>query len=242
MKCPFSLRIATPSEVPPIQVSKLLQVQTLLETQEVQALFEALGTFHIFLAGSVTNSGEGYISHTEFIEKYAEYLQTLKSGQSPDDSLYRVYFSSVFTVTPDLLYTSQFSDGRQLIRPSKPVVQLQLHRMDYSPVDGKFRPMILGIDSISWGLQFSYPQLYQNPVTKQPENVVESEAFPNTALFRSLQRWIRHHTIPTPFIVEGKQQNVPIRLGKECLSWINSHPELIKKGLKVKEAVTKYAP
>jgi hypothetical protein len=48
-----------------------------------------------------------------------------------------------------------------------------------------------------------------------------------------MQQWVRSHTIATPFEVEGKKVNVPIRLGKECLSRINSHPQLQAKGLRV---------
>lgn len=233
MKAPFPLQSASLEDVPPMQVSKLLRVQALLETAEMQSLFKELGHFYIYLAGTVVDKDKGYVSHEEFIQRYADYLQVLKSGKSPEDALYRPYFSSIFTTIPDILYAAHFEDGRQLIRAARPVVQLQLHRMDFSPVDGKFRPMILGIDSISWGIQFSYPQLFQNPSTKQPENVGETDDFPNTRLFRTLQRWIRHNTLPTPFIAAGQKINVPIRLGKQCLAWINTHPHLLKKGLQV---------
>ena len=105
--------------------------------------------------------------------------------------------------------------------------------MDYSEHDGKFRPMVFGLDSVTWGLQFSYPQLFMDGRTKEAFAVVESEEFPNTALFHQLQRWMRQNTLPTPFLVDGKRVNSPIRLGKACLPWINRHPQLAPKHLQV---------
>ena len=150
-----------------------------------------------------------------------------------DEVLYRQTFSSVFTVSSDSVYALPVGTDRRLIRVSRPVIQLQSHALDYSPHDEKFRAMVFGIDSVLWGIQFSYPQLFLDSRTKEAKAVVENGEFPNTRFFHTLQRWIRHHTIPTPFFVEGKRINVPIRLGKECLSWINNHPQLIKKNIKV---------
>jgi len=72
--------------------------------------------------------------------------------------------------------------------------------------------------------------------------VRESSEFPNTALYRSVQRWMRAHTIPTPFHVNGKKINVPMRLGKKCLPWISEHCQLKEKGIKVEQACHKSAP
>ena len=63
--------------------------------------------------------------------------------------------------------------------------------------------------------------------------VKEGLQFPNTAVFKKMQQWTRMYTIATPFEVEGKKVNVPIRLGKQCLQWIHHHPQLQAKGLRV---------
>ena len=112
------------------------------------------------------------------------------------------------------------------------MIQLQAHRFDYSPLDGKFRTMILGYDSVHWGLQFSYPHLFQNEKL-EVLTVNESEQFPNSALFKKLQRWVRAHTLATPFEVGGHKVNASIRLGKQCFPWINDHPQLKEKKWKV---------
>jgi hypothetical protein len=70
------------------------------------------------------------------------------------------------------------------------------------------------------------------------EAVKETPSFPNTVLFHQIQRWMRGATIPTPFLVDGKGVNVPLRLGKRCLSWINTHAQLKAKGIRVKTPET----
>lgn len=229
------LRILPLAQTKPMQASKWLKCQVLLDGDEMQALFQALGNFYIYLTGGIQNRGEGEISHDNFLASYRAYVEALKSGVLPEEAVYARLFCSVFSVSRQMLYAIAVSEEKILIRVEKPVVQLQAHRLDYSPFDQKFRSMVLGADSILWGIQFSYPQLFEDAVSKDVFQVREEGSdFPNTQFFHELQRWVRHHTIPTPFMVDGKLTNVPIRLGKECLSWINQHPQLGKKGIAIK--------
>lgn len=234
---PIPLRQSSPAEQP-LQASKWLQSQALLSRQELASLFQfleqSLAPFSLYACGVVCQQGAGEVSQQEFLDSYDSYIKQLMQGQPPDLSLYRSLFSPAMTVTSDALFAIPVGEDRQLIRAAKPVVQLQANNIHYSTIDKKFHSMIFGIDSIAWGLQFAYPQLYQDPHTKQAEIVKKSAAFPNTALFQLLQKWMRQHTIPTPFIAEGILTNVPMRLGKECLSWINQHPHLIQKNIRVK--------
>lgn len=229
----FPLRQSSLLAESPMQASKWLQIQALIDAEEMRALFDHLGDFAIYLAGSLTTRDAGSLSKSQFLTVYEKYAAALKNGQIPDAGEFRAVFSAVFSLSPQLLYAIPVENGKQLIRVSRPVVQLQAHSMDYTIYDEKFRPMVFGLDSILWGLQFSYPQLYLDPATKEVLQVNESDFFPNTRLFRDLQKWIRHQTIPTPFLVGSKQINVPMRLGKQCKEWINRHPQLLSKNIKV---------
>lgn len=233
---PLSLRRSEINAEPPMQVSKWLQVQVLLDAEEMGDLLDELGDFGIYLAGTLTRVGEGMISKADFLQAYSVYSEALKKGQIPEESFYRPLFSSVFSASPELLYVVPIAEEKQLIRLVRPVIQLQSHSIGYSVHDGKFRPMVFGLDTILWGLQFSYPQLYLEVRTKEVMQVTESDFFPNTRLFHALQKWIRRHTIPTPFLVGESKINVPMRLGKKCLPWINNHPQLVLKNLKVHTA------
>lgn len=232
----MSLRRSTSAEKP-LQASKWLQTPALLSKEELQHLFEFLEEsfhFYLFACGVVCNEEKEEASKQEFLENYGNYIEKLKHGELPDATLYRSFFSPIMTMTTEALFTIPVEKDRQIIRISKPIIQLQAHYMDYSTLDKKFHSMVFGRDSIPWGLQFSYPQLYQDNQTKQIEVIKKSTAFPNTALFQLLQKWMRQYTIPTPFMAEGTLCNVPMRLGKHCLEWINRHPKLIQKNLSVK--------
>ncbi len=198
----------------------------------MQSLLMALGLFWIVQTNGLVSFGEEVIQLETFLEVYRDYITALKKGESLQDSRLRSYFSSAWTITPESLYAVQINPQQCLIKIQKPVIQLQLHRFDYSFADKTFRSMVMGKESISWGIQFSYPHLYQDEHF-QVLTVKEEPRFPNTSLFKKLQQWVRANTIPTPFEVEGKKTNVPIRLGKECLNWINTYPQLKDKGLLV---------
>lgn len=227
------LRISSASQEVPLQASKWLSSQMLINFDEMKALLDSLGTFYLYSTGSIVSHGsEGY-SKEEFLAFYKEYAETLQNGQIPDEAKFRKPFSSVLTLTPDVLYSIPVENDKMLVRIAKPVVQLQAHRMDYSRAEGKFRSMTFGGDSITWGIQCSYPQLYQDGKTKEIHTVDSGIDCPNTPLFRSVQLWVRNNTIPTPFLVDGQKLHIPVRIGKQCLPWINNHPQLIKKGLQV---------
>ncbi len=132
----------------------------------------------------------------------------------------------------DAMWLQPVADGRFLMKIGKPVIQIQAHFFTYSSLDGVFRPMTMGPESIFWGLQFSFPQIYQNPKTME---LLEVEESANSELFQKVRRWVRDATRATPFVVEGKKVNATIRIGKNCFSWIKNHPQLAAKKLGIYE-------
>lgn len=216
-----------------LQASKWLQIQALLSSQEMEQLLKDIEGIKFYVVGKVISPGGETITKAEFLEKYEDYVSLLKAGQVPDATVFRPYFSSALTLADDHVFFIKAGENTQLVRTAKPVVQMQLHMMGYSAMEQKFRPMSLGIDSIHWGVQLSYPQLYLDAITKKIEKVLTNHEFPNTQLFRHIQSWIRNNTLPTPFFVDGKRINVPMRLGKECFEWINGHPQLRSLGIRV---------
>ncbi|MFI5334974.1 MAG: hypothetical protein ACHQT8_07455 [Chlamydiales bacterium] len=228
-----TLRQSTPEREGVMRASKWLKHQVLLDEGEMRTLFETLEPFEIFLVSEPVTEEGACIDKEEFLRLYSHYVQALKAGTLPDESRLRRAFSSIFSVTREALYAMKVGNNKFLIKAVRPVLQLQLHHFFVSSIDGKFHPMVLGKESITWGIQFSYPQLYQDPVTQDFAKVREGEEFPNTALYQKLARWLRRNTTPTPFVFQGKRSNEPIRLGKQCFSWINQHAGLQEHGVTV---------
>lgn len=226
-----SLRIALAEEILPLQASKWLSIQLLIDEEEMASLLEAIGSLSIFSVGRVLPLGSGEIPLTAFLEAYARYIDALRLGSQPPAT--SSYFSAALTNTIDHIVAVKISATEQIIRPIKPVVQLQPHNMSYIAQEKTFHPLVFGKNSISWGLQIAYPQLWQIPESKAIEKVLGRSDMPNTLLFRAIQQWCRKNTVATPFICGDTLINIPMRLGRLCFSWINGHPHLKEKGLSV---------
>lgn len=214
-----------------MQASKWLKSAALLSPEEMAKLIEALHPAKLFVTGSVVKTGEGELPPSRFLEVYCDYINALRSAVKPKATELQPYFSCSISCENNSFQELHPTEGKQLLRVIRPVIQMQHHTMDYSPSDQKFHSMSLGTQTIDWGIQFSYPQIFQDPETQQIITI--DTTYPNAELFRSLQRWMRAQTIPTPFIVQGVMINAPIRIGKECLDWIQYHPDLARKGITV---------
>lgn len=215
-----------------LQASKWQKLPILIDVSEMRSLLNTMGQFWMVQTSGLIDLENEIISEKAFLEVYEHYIFCLKHGEEIRDPRIRPYFSSIWTTFLDAVYAVKVNEKQCLVKVQRPIIQLQAHRFDYTTADGSFRSMVMGQNSISWGIQFSYPHLYQDE-NLQVLTVRENLEFPNTALFKKMQQWVRSHTIATPFEVEGKRINVPIRLGKECLQWINSHPQLQAKNLRV---------
>jgi len=218
---------------PSFQASRWLQIPFLVSATELKILFDEMGEFSIFQLGGVQEVGKGDVNRDRFLSVYAGYVAALQEGKQPNKAQYGLVFSSAITKDPKSLYGIKVAEGKKIIRMRRPVIQIQEHLFDYSQDDQRFRSNVYGTESVTWGLQFTYPQLFKDPQTDQVYNVMKDPSFPNTELFRTFQRWMRGQTQPVPFVVDGKKINAPIRLGKECFEWINNHPQLKQKGISV---------
>jgi len=227
------LRTTDKSDERSLQASKWLQIQVLLDVHEMELLFAALGEFYIYRVGAITKIGEELISCDQFLSEYREYIDALKQGEMPDVDKFRRAFANVLTVSSEALFSYKLSPDEHIVRVSRPIIQMQSHAMHYSKDDQKFRPLVFGYDSILWGVQFSYPQIYQDIETMQIKKVDQSDSCMNSSLFSNLQHWLRQHTRPTPMVVEDKMIKIPIKIGHDCLAWINCHPQLKQKGMHV---------
>lgn len=226
----MTLRLSTPAIEGVYQGSKYLKLPVLCDTEELRALFDT--PFAIY---PLTSLGQGVpIPSETFIEAYRSWIEELKQGRAPIDSSLRRVLAAAFTAEPDALWRQEIPGHRFLVKIAKPIVQVQAHFFTYSPIDGVFRSMTMGQASIFWGLQFSFPQIYQDPKTMEFHEVEDS---PNQELFQKIKQWVRDTTRATPFVVDGKRINVPIRLGKKCFSWIDTHPQLIAQRINIDHAL-----
>ncbi|MDR2539432.1 MAG: hypothetical protein LBC45_02290 [Chlamydiales bacterium] len=226
-------RISSPGQEGLLQVSKWMKVQILLDQEEIVDLFKKLDPFYLITVSKPVKEPSVLLSQNDFLQAHLKYIQLLKEGRVVQSGYFRECFSCAMTRSKEVFYAMPVSGERLLIKPILPVVQMQMHRFLFSSMEKVFYPMVLGQKTVSWGIQFSYPQFYQDPKTKEIIRVIQKDVFPNTELFTLLMKWMRQFTIPTPFLVEEERINASIRIGKKCMSWIHVHAELQELGIKV---------
>jgi len=218
-----SLLISTLKEQGVYQGSKWLKIQVLCDGQELQDLFSVLDPFFIFpLTGIVDGQA---VCHSKWLEAYSGWIENLKRGMIPTEVDLRRFLACAFVEDLSSLWLQEIPNRGYLVKIAKPIVQVQTHYFTYSSEDKVFRPMSMGFESIFWGLQFSYPQIYQDPKT------LELKEAPKNKLFEILRLWSRDKTRATPFLIEGKRVNSSIRIGKNCLSWMHQHPQLLARNI-----------
>lgn len=213
-----------------IEISQSRKISLLIDEQEMEHLFASLPPFEMWDVCRPVSLEEAQISTHTFLIQYEKYVRGIRGGMLVEENFLRPFFSCVMTRPGKGVYAQVLKNEKYLIRSLEPVIQLQRHHFIYSDT---FHSGVMGKESITWGISFSYPQLYLDPKTKEIGKVERNPLFSNTALFQSFTQWARNYTQPTPFWVEGKKINQPYRLGKRCFSWINHHPSLKQKGMYV---------
>jgi hypothetical protein len=229
----------SPQQAPVFLASKWLHIDLLVDADQMKDLFScllALGAdLALFSSMGLQPRGKNALSIEQFLAAWQKYIETLQSGNAPQDADFRFFFTAILTGETKAVKAIDIQGDKEIITPCEPVVQIQLHRFIYSSLDQTFRSMIFGRSSVSWGVRFSYPQVFQYPHVRHIEDALDEKQFVNARVFSSIRQWVRKHTMPTPFVVDEKRVNVPIRIGKECLSWINGHAELIERNIKVEK-------
>lgn len=224
------IEISSPEKEGTLQVSKSRKLPLLIDIDEMDHLLEVLTPCTILDVSRPIDLEYAIIPKDLFRDQYRLYVEGIKQGKLIDETPLRPLFSGMITVKPESVFAQSLSNGKYLIKTRIPAIQMQRHHFIFSDT---FHSGVMGEGSITWGIQFSYPQLFLDPKTKEIGKVEKNDLFPNTELFHRLAKWVRDHTSPTPFLVEGKKMNQPIRLGKKCFSWINQHPHLKERGIYV---------
>lgn len=222
------LRLSTLEEEGIYQASQWIKLPLLCEADELLALLSHLEPLSIYPLTGLFPRVPPPLSNEAFAQEYGEWIEGLKKGISPSEASLKKILAAAFTSDPGALWAQKVSGERYAVKISQPVVQVQSHFFTYSEVDGVYRSLSMGPKAIFWGIQLSYPQVYQDPKSLA---FCKGEEGANAELFWKIRRWVREHTTATPLVAGGNLTHVPIRLGKQCKSWIGRHPELIAQGI-----------
>jgi hypothetical protein len=213
------------------QAAKWLKIPMLVDAEELKGLFSELGDFFLFSLGRVVQHRDRSLSRECVLGEVGGWIQQLKEGVVPLRSDFAQVFPFAFSSEKESLQEQKVGDDRFLMKIRRPVIQFQAHFFTYSSEEHKLYPGVFGPEAIFWGIQCSYPQIF---IDEENNLFKVDERFPNTNYFRALQRWVRNATRPLTLRIDEKmKKSFPVRLGKRCFSWINTHPQLMRKGLQV---------
>jgi len=224
-------QLSSPASEKRFSVSKWLKHQVLLDISEMQELCRHLAPLHFFNVSEIAPLQDLELPLEQFLKSYQEYINLLKSGKIPLDRQIQRHLSCAMTTDRNTLYAHSIGPDKFMAKPLKPLVQMQQHRFFLSKTAGTINPMVMSHESIHWGVQMAYPQIFFDGSLYS--KVSDETLFPNTALFTKLVKWLRLATVPTTFLWEDKKISTPIRLGKQCFSWIHHHAGLKEQGITV---------
>ena len=195
---------------------------------EFQSFLKQLGTCFFVPATGVMTKNSWNISVEDLIVRYREYLSSLRQKEQLPSQEMRHFFSLFLSSSLDDFYAISLPQERFVIKTRKPVVHLQLYHCFVSRVNGEILPMVLHPDSFSFGLQFSYPQIYEDPKTHEFFKAMLEKKLHNTELFKKIVFWIRQNTKPASLCIGGKKVYAPFRLGKTAEDPMSYHLALQK--------------
>lgn len=208
--------------------SKWVKLPIFSSAKEMALLFSKLTAAALFPIGRVLSSDQITISSENFLKTYESLLKTLFEEK-------KLLKESILP----LAIANQLNDfelikvnkTKHILRIIRPVIQLKWHFFRFSPIDQSFRSNVFCQDSIFWGVEFSYPQLYQDFETKKIIQI--NSDYPNLSLWKIIRKWCRDISLATPIHIGNKQMNLTMRLGKDLFPIINEHPDFKNREFKV---------
>lgn len=211
----FPLDVSTVEKEGELHCSKWLKHAVLLNMEEMKQLWQILDPYFLLSPIQIVLKENWRVSKDRFLSLYEKYLLWLKEEKDFPPSSLRKEFTLLLTDSLDAVYAVALPKDRILVKARAPVVQIQIYHCFISTFDQKIYPMAMNADSFTWGLQFSYPQIYEDPKNGTFKKVLLEKDFGNTVVYREIVSWLRKHTKPAVFSIGENSVVAPFRIAKE---------------------------
>ncbi len=231
----FPIRYSSVEKEGLFRASKWLKHAILLNVEEMRSFLSVLGSFVLVPASGLLSEVSWQISKQEFLEQYASYLDWMHLHTTLPPNDLRRFFSLMLSTSLETFYAMKVPEEKIVVKPSLPVIQIQLYHCFFSSFDHQIRSMVASPESFAWGLQFSYPQIYEHPKTHQFTKILIEEGFPNSKPFKEMVSWLRKNTQPVALQEDGRAY-APFRIGKLSLDRRETHAGLqaiLSNGVKI---------
>lgn len=221
-----NLELCDPKKHFKLKASRWIHFRAFFDTKALKKFFHDFGEIYFLIPGKVGSLGEVMIDREDFFSRYDRYLHALKNGTTIDKSMLNVSLS----LAHDAACIKNFSPNRCLVEICKPVIRVSLYNFY---IDTELKKVVMQDHpekSVSFGLEFSFPYFYENPLTFQPEEHYKDLSYQNTKLFRNMQSWMRHHMEGLKVIEKSTSQLYfpQIKILSDSIEEINSYKGLEK--------------
>ncbi len=194
-----------------LQASKWLEIPMLLTPDDFLKMLVFLEGTILSPLGNLVNENELCIDPLELSKVYANVCQLAFENKLISRDLIKKLSLRIICKKENLI-ACELAQGRFIVHEQVPAIKMQALFLNYSKEENKIRSRVLGANQIFWGVELSFPQIYQDPLTfkmKDSWNITEE-----SKLFKSLQKWAREHTKPSKFQFDKVSQSTAFRRSK----------------------------
>lgn len=227
------MSLKTTLKTPPFEVSRQQKIGFLYDTQDLKELSELFKDVYCI---DLTRPGKP----TDLIIKFSELLPSLenniirlkKNQVAPLSSTDQRLLNSSLSSTTDAIAELKLADSRSLLRPTLPLIQINPLRLYYNQELATIKSQVYGRDTIAWGIQLSYPQLFKDQESGDViSTLIPDSPLPNTALFKDAQKWMRRNTKICTFKSDNMTISSNVRITPRALEWVSYHSQLKEHNL-----------
>ncbi|PCI76629.1 hypothetical protein COB21_04165 [Candidatus Aerophobetes bacterium] len=222
------------SKLGEMQASKWLRIRILLDEKTLTQWFDLIGQV-CFVNLFATKSEDALIvSPEEVLSRYTQYMEQIKAGKEVDHAYFQKKLTLHMTKDPKSCYKTALK-GKSIYfaKEKAPGVRMALFGFSWDKSHREIHSNVYSKTTISWGLEFSYPQIFSGSLDTEVVYLAQEKDRPNSALFVQLKQLIRRASKPVKFIYEDQKIISSLRMDKTGGAWINNHFGLKENSLKV---------
>lgn len=202
--------------------SKWQKLQVLLDPIEMENLLRHLSPLFMFNISEVIPFEKISLPLDTFMNDYQKYIDMLR-GKIPKQKIVLTY---ALSQRIENFCAIAVSPNQFICRALQPDIHLQAYEFLLDS-EGKILPQVFSPETISWGIQFAYPAIFQDAYTMEVFPATRA-SFLGWKVFSCLRNWLRRHSMPLRVQIKGNNIYLPIRLGKKAADWIDEHIDRAK--------------
>jgi hypothetical protein len=228
-------KLDTSFSVPPskLQASLWMSQRVLLTPDELIELFDFLPSFELYNLAHVGSKEGFHITKELFLECYKAFFMSFFHQKDASFYTFKKQLTVAMIGEEETLYLTEPSSGTFLIHMQKPSVVIGPCIFHYDSAAKKILYADHKTQAIRMGLEFKFPQFYQDPQTLQPVKHFTDLSNPHTRLFKALQKWCREHAKVVFLEKKPEERFSPgCKVGNQCLEQLSNFFDLQRLGYK----------